>query len=300
MTARARRSCLVVPGTSERMLAKAARLPADEVIVDLEDAVPLTEKNQTTRRLVATMLTEQDWIAPTRAVRVNAVNSRWFEDDVTELLQHADNAIDVLVLPKVESPADVEAAVALLDRLGADVALEVQIESARGLLNVEQIAASSPRLEALIFGPGDYAASLGLPQLDIGTNEDSYPGDLWQYPRSRIAVAAHAFGLDAIDGPYAAIRDEDGLRESARRARMLGCTGKWVVHPDQIAVCTELFSASAEEVARAERLLRALEEARARGTGTAELDGMMIDEASQRLAAALVERARGERQAEIR
>jgi citrate lyase subunit beta/citryl-CoA lyase len=296
VTARARRACLVVPGNSERMLAKAAGLPADEVIVDLEDAVPPAEKTEAARRLVTTMLTGQDWNAPTLAVRVNVVESRWFEDDVTELLQHAGDALDALVLPKIESAAQVEAAGALLDRLGSDVALEAQIESARGLVNVEQIAAASPRLEALIFGPGDYAASLGLPQLDIGANEDSYPGDLWQYPRSRIAVAAHAFGLDAIDGPYGAIRDEDGLRESARRARMLGCTGKWVVHPDQIAVCTELFSPSAEDLARAQRLLAALEGARDRGNGTAELDGIMIDGATQRMAESLVERAhRGNR-----
>jgi citrate lyase subunit beta / citryl-CoA lyase len=292
MTTRARRSCLVVPGTSERMLAKAAHLPADEVILDLEDAVPPAEKNEATRRLVATMLSSQDWAASTRAVRVNAVDSAWFEDDVTQLLRHAGDAIHAFVLPKVESAADVVAAAALIDGLGANVALEVQIESARGLVNVEQIAAASPRLEALVFGPGDYAASLGLPQLDIGSNVDSYPGDLWQYPRSRIAVAAHAFGLDAIDGPFAAIRDEEGLRESARRARMLGCTGKWVVHPDQIVPCNELFSPSADEVARAERLLDALREARLQGNGTAELDGMMIDEASQRMAKALVERAR--------
>jgi citrate lyase subunit beta / citryl-CoA lyase len=292
MTARVRRSCLVVPGTSERMLAKAAHLPADEVILDLEDAVPPAEKNEATRRLVATMLSSQDWAAPTRAVRVNAVDSAWFEDDVTQLLRHAGDAIHAFVLPKVESAADVVAAAALIGGLGANVALEVQIESARGLVNVEQIAAASPRLEALVFGPGDYAASLGLPQLDIGSNVDSYPGDLWQYPRSRIAVAAHAFGLDAIDGPFAAIRDEEGLRESARRARMLGCTGKWVVHPDQIVPCNELFSPSADEVARAERLLDALREARLQGNGTAELDGMMIDEASQRMAKALVERAR--------
>jgi citrate lyase subunit beta / citryl-CoA lyase len=288
---RLRRSCLVVPGTSERMLTKATALPADEVILDLEDGVPAAEKTGATRRLVATMLTGREWITPTLAVRVNAIGTRWFEDDVTELVEQAGDAIDALVLPKIESAAEVETATALLDALGADVALEVQIESARGLMNVEEIAAASPRLEALIFGPGDYAASLGLPQLDIGANEDSYPGDVWQYPRSRIAVAAHAFGLDAIDGPYAAIRDEAGLRESARRARLLGCTGKWVIHPDQIAACEELFSPLAAEVARAQRLLGALEEARRRGDGTAQLDGMMIDEASQRMAEAIVARA---------
>jgi citrate lyase subunit beta/citryl-CoA lyase len=225
-------------------------------------------------------------------VRVNAVDTPWFEDDVTELVAQCGAVIDAFVLPKVESPADLDRAVRLLDSVGAaDAVLEAQIESARGLMNVEQIAGASERLDALAFGPGDYAASLALPQLDIGTNETEYPGDLWHYPRARIAVAAHAYGLAAIDGPYAVLRDVDGLRESARRARMLGFTGKWVIHPDQIGPCNEAFSPSAEEVERAERLLGALQEARASGRGSAQLDGKMIDEASQRMAEAVVARA---------
>ena len=293
MTARARRSCLTVPGSSERMLAKARTLPADEIVVDLEDAVPPAEKTAATRRRAADALLAGEWSAPTLAVRVNAVGTPWFAVDIDELVRAAGETIDCLVLPKVESPDDVAAAADLLDRHGVSIGLEAQIESARGLLEVERIAASSARLEALVFGPGDYAASLGIPQLEIGAIDPAYPGDQWHYARSRIAVAAHAHGLDAIDGPYAALRDRDGLRESARRARLLGFTGKWAIHPDQIASCNEAFAPSTEELERAERLLAALREAEARGEGAAAFNGTMIDEASRKMAEALV--ARGAR-----
>jgi citrate lyase subunit beta / citryl-CoA lyase len=278
VTARARRSCLSVPGNSERMLAKARTLPADEVILDLEDAVPATEKTPETRRLVVEALAGE-WAAPTVAVRVNAVGTPWFTDDLRAL---AGAPVDVVVVPKVESPDDVAAAAGL-----TDAALEAQIESARGMVEVERIAAS-PRLEALVFGPGDYAASLGIPQLEIGAIDAAYPGDQWHYARARIAVAAHAFGLDAIDGPYAALKDADGLRESARRARLLGFTGKWAIHPDQIEPCNEAFSPTPEELERAEALLAAYREA---GEGAAAYEGAMIDEASRKLAERLVARA---------
>ena len=266
-------------------------LPADEIVIDLEDALPPAEKTTATRRRVADALLVGEWRAQTLAVRVNAVGTPWFADDIHELVFTASEAISCLVLPKVESPDQIAAAAELLDQHGAPIGLEALIESARGLLEVERIAASSARLEALIFGPGDYAASLGIPQLEIGGIDPAYPGDQWHYPRSRIAVAAHAHGLDAIDGPYAALQDVDGLRESARRARLLGFTGKWAIHPDQIAVCSEAFAPSDEELERAERLLLALSEAEARGEGVATFGGTMIDEASRKMAEALVARA---------
>jgi citrate lyase subunit beta / citryl-CoA lyase len=290
MTARARRSCLTVPGSSERMLAKARALPADEVVVDLEDAVPPAKKTSATRRRVAEALLAGEWNAPTVAVRVNAVKTAWFADDVDELVGSAGEAIDCLILPKVETADDVTAAADLLDRHGVSIGLETQIESPRGLLEVERIAASSARLEALVFGPGDYAASLGIPQLEIGAIDPGYPGDQWNYARSRIAVAACAYGLDAIDGPYARLHDPDGLRESARRARLLGFTGKWAIHPSQIAVCNEEFAPSEEELKRAEHLLAVLRDAEARGEGAATFDGRMIDEASRKMAEALIAR----------
>jgi citrate lyase subunit beta/citryl-CoA lyase len=287
---RARRSCLTVPGSSERKLEKARTLPADEIIVDLEDALLPAEKTSTTRRRVADALAAADWRAPMLAVRVNDVRSPWFSDDVNEILRETGPALDCIVLPKVEAPEDVLLAADLLDRHGVDVALEAQIESARGIVEVERIAASSPRLEALVFGPGDYAASLGIPQLEIGSIDPAYPGDQWHYPRSRIAAAAHAYGLEAIDGPYARLHDADGLRESALRARLVGFGGKWVIHPQQIQTCNDAFRPSDQEADRARRLLASVRAAEERGEGATTFDGAMVDEASRKMAQAIVAR----------
>jgi citrate lyase subunit beta / citryl-CoA lyase len=288
---RLRRSCLIVPGTSNRMLEKARGLAADQVVLDLEDAVVPADKNDATRRLVADSL-RRDWISPTTAVRVNAVGTDWFEDDIRRLIEWAGDRIQVIVLPKVESAGQIGVIDGLLDELGAQsIALEAQIETALGLTRVEEIAASSSkRLEALVFGAGDYAASLGIPQETIGGIDERYPGDQWHYPRSRIAVAAHANGLDAIDSPFASFRDEPGLCETARRARLLGFSGKWVIHPDQIEPVNRVFSPTSEEVEAARRLLAALDHAAGEGRGAAEHDGAMVDEASRRLAEAVVAR----------
>jgi citrate lyase subunit beta / citryl-CoA lyase len=270
------------------MLAKAAELAADEIILDLEDAVPANEKTDATRsRLIAAILGSH-WHARTLSVRVNAVGTPWFEDDVRQLVRHAGTAINSIVLPKVESSDDIGTAAALV---GGRVVLEAQIESARGLIEVERIAGASPRLDALIFGPGDFAASLGIPQLDIGGFDQHYPGDQWHYARARIAVAAHAFGLDAIDGPYSAIDDVAGFRESARRARLVGFIGKWAIHPSQISICNETFSPTTDEIRHAELVLATLEQAAQSGYGTAALGGTMIDEASRRMAEAVLGRA---------
>ncbi len=272
------------------MLEKARSIPADEIVIDLEDAVAPADKTDATRQRVATAVLAGEWRAPTIAVRVNAPRSQWFMDDLDQVVQAAGEAIDCIVVPKVESVDDVAMVAELLDSRGPSIGLEVQIESARGMVEVERIAGASPRVEALVFGPADYAASLGIPQPDIGAINPAYPGDQWHYARSRIAVAAHAYGLDAIDGPFAALQDADGLRESALRAQLLGFGGKWVIHPDQVGVCNEVFAPSPEEVARAARVLDALQEANTRGAGAASLDGMMIDEASRKLAEALLAR----------
>jgi citrate lyase subunit beta / citryl-CoA lyase len=270
------------------MLAKAAELAADEIILDLEDAVPANEKTDATRSRVIAAILGSHWHVRTLSVRVNAVGTPWFEDDVRQLVRHAGTAINSIVLPKVESSDDIGTAAALV---GGRVVLEAQIESARGLIEVERIAGASPRLDALIFGPGDFAASLGIPQLDIGGFDQHYPGDQWHYARARIAVAAHAFGLDAIDGPYSAIDDVAGFRESARRARLVGFIGKWAIHPSQISVCNETFSPTTDEIRHAELVLATLEQAAQSGYGTAALGGTMIDEASRRMAEAVLGRA---------
>jgi citrate lyase subunit beta / citryl-CoA lyase len=268
------------------------------VFVDLEDAVPPAEKTDETRARIGRALAEREWRAPTVAVRVNAPASEWWSRDVEVVVEHAAKHLDCIVVPKVERAADVERVDELLSELEARngleprIGLEAQIESARGLVEVERIAASSPRLETLVFGPGDYAASLGVWQGSIGAVEPKYPGDQWHYARSRIAAAAHAFGLQPVDGPYAEISDLDGLRESARRARLVGFEGKWVIHPDQIEAVNDVFSPSREELEQALRTLAALTAARDGGRGAAVLDGAMIDDASRRLAEAVVERAR--------
>jgi citrate lyase subunit beta / citryl-CoA lyase len=273
------------------MLEKARSLDVDEVVIDLEDSVPPEQKTDRTRRLVADALRE-DWRTGLRAVRVNAPETPWFHDDLRSLSAWAGHRIGAVVVPKVESAETVVAVDGLLSELGlAHVALEVQIESAQGLLRVEEIAAASPRLEALVFGPGDYAASLGIPQEVLGGFDPDYPGDQWHYARSRIAVAAHANGLQAVDGPYGDYRDRSGLLESARRARVVGFTGKWVIHPFQVEPCMHAFAPTAGEVEAATRVIAALDAAARDGRGAAEVDGRMVDEASRRHAAALLSRA---------
>jgi citrate lyase subunit beta/citryl-CoA lyase len=281
-----RRACLVVPASSGRKLLKAQALAVDEVVIDLEDALVPEQKNAATRATVASALREA-WRAPIRAVRVNALGTQWFHEDVRDVVSLAGRALTAIVLPKVESAADVQHLDDLLTQLeppGHRVAIEAQIESARGLLRVEEIAAASSRLEALVFGPADFASSLGIPTLGIGTMADDYPGDQWAYPRSRIAVAAHANGLAPIDGPYGAYQDLEGLHETARRARILGFAGKWAIHPEQIAGCRRVFSPSPEEVAAARRILGALDAAARHGDGATSSEGSMLDEASRRLA----------------
>jgi citrate lyase subunit beta / citryl-CoA lyase len=280
------------------MLERAPTIPADLVFLDLEDSVVADAKGDEARgRAVATLLGAR-FRAPTVGVRVNAPDTPWFPDDLRACVGGAGEAIDVVILPKVEDEAHVHLADKLLELLergrGMEVGgigLEAQIESARGVVNVERIAAACPRrLEALVFGPGDYAASLGMPQLTIGAPIPDYPGDAFHYPLSRIAVAARANGLQAIDGPYAAIRDLEGLRRSAATSRALGYDGKWSVHPAQVEPLNAAFGVSQEEFDRACAIVDALAEAAAEGRGAAVAGDEMIDEASRRLAERVVRR----------
>jgi citrate lyase subunit beta / citryl-CoA lyase len=268
MATRARRSCLTVPASSERMLAKAATLPADEVIVDLEDGVAADRKESARGRLHAAAA------RGTLAVRINGVRTSWWEDDLEAVAAARPN---VVAVPKVESVDEVEA---VARRLPPGVGLEVQIETARGLVEVERIAAARAPLEALVFGPGDFAASLGIPVLSIGAGA-------FDYALARISVAAHAFGLQAIDGPWADLTDVAGLRRSAEVALAHGFDGKWVVHPDQLDPVNEVFTPTAEQLDRARRILDAED-------GVVLVDGEMVDAATKRLAEAVLARG-GER-----
>jgi len=255
---RKRRSCLTVPGDDERKLAKAAALEPDEVILDLEDAVA-PERKDGARETVARALRDLEWRAGTVAVRVN----RGSADDLAMVHQAQP---DVVVFPKVESA----------EELATGLPCEAQIETARGLAFCEQIA-GAPGLEALVLGPGDLAASLGVPELTIGA------GAHVEYALARIAVAARAFGLQVVDGPFVVLGDDAGLRASAQRSRAFGYDGKWCIHPAQVTVCNEVYAPTAEELERAQRILAL--------SGVASLDGEMIDEANRRMAEAIVARA---------
>jgi citrate lyase subunit beta/citryl-CoA lyase len=281
------------------MLAKAAGLSADQVFLDLEDAVAPALKTDETRMHVVRSLREQEWVARTRVVRVNAVGTPWCLDDLLVVVGGAGPMLDCIMVPKVESAAHVHFVSQVLDqlelkhRLERRIGLEIQIESPRGLVEIERIAQASSRIETLIFGPGDYAASVGVPQLSVGAIDADYPGDQWHYVLSRIVTTAHAFGLQAIDGPYAAIRDPDGYREVARRSRLLGFDGKWALHPDQIEICNDVYTPSAEEYDRAERILRAYAAAtHGDKLGALMFEGEMIDEASRKMATSVAGRGR--------
>jgi len=250
------------------MLAKAAELPADEVVVDLEDGVAPAEKAAARRNLGAAAA------RGTLAIRVNAAGSEWWAGDLAAV---SDRKPDVVVLPKASSAEDVLRAV---EALPDGVGLEVQIETARGLVEAERIAAVGPPLEALVFGPGDFAASMGIPVLTIGAGTHDYA-------LSRIAVAAHAYGLQAVDGPYADLRDLDGLRRAAAAALAHGFDGKWVLHPAQIEPVNRAFTPPADDLFRARKILAA-------AAGVTVVDGEMVDEATKRMAAAVLARA-GER-----
>jgi citrate lyase subunit beta/citryl-CoA lyase len=255
---RPRRSCLTVPGDDERKLARAATIPADEVILDLEDAVSPARKDEA-RALVERALRDLRFAAATIAIRVN----RGSDDDLA-LIRAVQP--DIVVLPKVESADE-------LARL--PVPAEAQIETARGLVECERIAAASG-LEALVLGPGDLAASLGVPELTIGE------GAHVEHALMRVLVAARAYGAAAIDGPFVTLDDPGGLRRAALRSRALGYDGKWCIHPAQVEICNEVYSPTAEEVERARRILGV--------DGVARLDGEMVDEANRRMAEAILAR----------
>jgi citrate lyase subunit beta/citryl-CoA lyase len=256
------------------MLRKAATLPADEIVVDLEDGVSVEEKTDETRARAVEAV--RRGATGEIAIRINGLATPWWEDDLAAVVEAAPAAV---VVPKVESAEDVAQ---VATRLPAGVAIEAQIETARGLLACERIAASGGSLTALVLGPGDLAASMGMPELTIGE------GSL-DYALARIAVAARAFGLQPIDGPWAKLGDLDGLRASARRSRSFGFEGKWVVHPDQIAPVEQVFTPTEEEIREAEAILASFAVA---GTGAARLGGEMVDEATRKMAESVVRRGR--------
>ncbi|MDO8213242.1 CoA ester lyase [Conexibacter sp. CPCC 206217] len=293
---RSRRSCHAVPGSNERFLEKATGLDADEVFLDLEDAVAQGEKARARGQVIAALQT-LDFGDKTVAVRVNGTDTPHYYRDLIDVVEQAGDKLDAIMLPKVQTPGDVEMTDKLITQIelarGFEVGrigIEAQIEDAKGLIACEQIAAASPRMETLIFGPGDYSAAVGIPITTIGGAPEGYPGDHLNYLYTRLVIAARAAGIQAIDGPYGAFKDEDGLRARARLARALGLDGKWTIHPAQIAIVNEVFSPSREDYDRAAAMLAAYREAADEGgRGAAMFDGEMIDEANRKMAERVVE-----------
>ncbi|HKX24840.1 MAG TPA: CoA ester lyase [Actinomycetota bacterium] len=295
-TIRPRRSCLSVPGSSPKMLSKAPSLPADEVFMDLEDSVAPLAKEEA-RDSVVQALKEGDWTGKTVVVRVNGVYTKWCARDVLHVVENAGQFLDCLMIPKVELASDVTFVDNLLrmteENLTLDkrIGLEVQIETATGLRNIHHIAAASDRIETLIFGPADMSASLGLPTVTAGMPMPGYPGDHWHHVLSTILIAARHAGVQAIDGPYLLIKDLDGFREMAERARALGYDGKWALHPGQVDVLNEVFTPSQEEFDKAAAMLEAYRHAtEVEGRGAVMFGTEMIDEASRKMAEQLVAR----------
>lgn len=295
---RAERTTLFVPSSEWRMIEKAARSPADAVCLDLEDGVA-PERKAAGRANVVRALGELDFGRRIRVVRINGVDTPHCHRDLIEVVEGAGDRLDLVMVPKVGSAADL----ALVDRLLSQLeprhrrveplGIEAQIETAAGFVWLREIAGASARLEALVFGPGDYAASLGMPTSGIGAFDEhdaAYPGHRYHAPMHAIVATARAHGLRAIDGPYAAHTDPAGLERSAAIARALGFDGKQCIHPGQLEPVNRIFSPTAAEVAHARRVVEACDAAAAAGRGAASLDGTMIDLASVRIARAVLAR----------
>jgi citrate lyase subunit beta / citryl-CoA lyase len=290
---KAARSLLAVPATRRKMVEKALASDADGVFLDLEDAVAPDNK-AAARGDVVHALKELDWRGRPALFRANALDTPYFYRDLIEVVEEAGGALDAVMVPKVNSPEDLHAVSILLSQLElatdldpGKIKLEAQIESAEGLTNADAIARATSRLQTLHFGPGDFAASLRMPQTSIGVMDEwdeAYPGHRFHYAMQRIVVAARAAGVRVLDGPVADYSDEEGLHKSCLIARSLGFDGKWCIHPAQIEIVNEVFSPSDREVEWAKKVVAAYEEANAAGSGSVSVDGQMVDAASIKMA----------------
>jgi malyl-CoA/(S)-citramalyl-CoA lyase len=309
-TSRLHRSELAVPGSSTSMFEKAANSAADVVFLDLEDAVAPDDKEQARKNIIQA-LNEISWGAKTMMVRINGLDTHYMYRDVVDIVE-ACPRLDMLLIPKVGVAADVYAVDMIVTQIESAkkrtkrIGLEVLIETALGMANVEAIAQASKRLEAMSFGVADYAAStrarttvIGgvnrdsgvLSDRDEGGKRDYFWTDPWHAAQTRILVACRAYGLRPIDGPFGDFNDPDGFRAAANRAAVLGYEGKWAIHPSQIALCNEVFTPSAAEVTKATRIMEAMAQAAREGRGAVSLDGRLIDYASIQMAEALLQKA---------
>ena len=292
---RARRVQLAVPGSSDKMMRKAAESAADHVFLDLEDAVAPKAK-VAARGQVIEALTTLDWHGKTRCVRINDLRTRYAYNDIIDVVKGARDHLDTIMIPKATDARDIWFVETLLEQLEADLGLKKQIgiealiEEVQGMKNVDRIAASSPRLEALILGVGDYSASQKMDARSVNGGT-GYPGDLWHYARFHMVIAARSHGLDPIDGPFSDFRNPDGYREECRRGLIIGCAGKWALHPAQIPIALEIYTPHADQVAYARKMIAAYKDAEAQGLGAIQIEGEMIDAASVRILQNTLDRA---------
>ena len=310
--ARLNRSELAIPGSQPNMFEKAAKLDVDVIFLDLEDAVAPDEKEQA-RKNVIEALNDIDWGNKSLSVRINGLDTHYMYRDVVDVVEQAGNRLDMVMVPKVGTASDVYAVDMMLtqieDAMGMKkrIGLEHIIETALGMQNIHDIAAASKRNESLHFGVADYAASTRARTTSIGGANEDYAvltgssetekrevhwGDMWHYAIARMVVAARANGLRPVDGPFGDFSDPEGYRAAAGRAAVLGCEGKWAIHPSQVNLANEVMSPSATDVQRAERILKAMAEAEAAGKGAVSLDGRLIDYASIRQAEVMVQKVR--------
>ncbi len=308
---RLNRSELAVPGSSPQLFEKAAQSAADVIFLDLEDAVAPDQKEQA-RRNVIRAINEIDWGAKTLSVRINGLDTPYMYRDVVDVLEQAGDRLDVIMIPKVGTAADVYAVDMLVTQIEQAkgrrkrIGFEHIIETALGMANIDEIARASKRNESLHFGVADYAASTRARTTVIGGPNPDYVvltdrledgsrqvhwGDMWHYAIARMVVAARAAGLRPIDGPFGDFSDADGFKAQARCSAVLGCEGKWAIHPSQVALANEVFTPPEKEVERARRVLAAMEQARKEGKGAVSLEGRLIDIASIRQAEQLVAQA---------
>lgn len=292
---RLRRVQLAVPGSSEKMMAKAAASAADHVFLDLEDAVAPSQKAEARKKVIHALNT-LDWGKKTRCVRINDLGTPYAFEDIIHVVEAAHGNLDTIMMTKVRSASDILFADTLLRQLELKlgltrrIGLEALVEEVEALQNVDSIARSCDRLEALVFGMGDFSASMGThitPDGKVG----AYPGDIWHYARFRLVMACRAAGIDAVDGPFADFRSEDLYKEDCRRAMTLGCVGKWALHPAQIPWALDVFTPDQQHVDRARRLAAAYAEAQARGEGAIQVDGTVVDVASIRMFSAMLHKA---------
>jgi len=310
-TARLNRSELAVPGSNPTFIEKASKSNADVVFLDLEDAVAPDDKIPARKNIIEA-LNDLDWSGKTVSIRINGLDTFYMYRDLVEILEGAPGKLDLIMIPKAGTVSDIYAIDMLVTQIEdatkveKRIGFELIIETALGMMNVDALAGSSPRLESLHFGVADYAAStkakttvIGGPNEDYHVltdadengNRDVHWGDMWHYPVARMVVAARAHGLRPIDGPFGDFSDPDGYAANAKRSATLGCEGKWAIHPSQVDLANECFSPSDEEVTKAKRIIEAMEQAQKEGKGAVALDGRLIDIASIKQAEVMVQKA---------